>query len=62
MISLIYEQRAIPVYFKFLDKLGSSSFTEQSELIAQVLPLFQGYKVIMLGDREFCSVFKIKKE
>jgi len=56
MISLIYEQRAIPVYFKFLDKLGSSSFTEQSELIAQVLPLFQGYKVIMLGDREFCSV------
>lgn len=56
MISLIYEKRAIPVYFEFLDKLGSSNFSEQRELITQVLPLFKEYKVILLGDREFCSV------
>jgi hypothetical protein len=56
MISIIYEQRAMPVYFEFLDKLGSSSLTEQSEFITQILPMFKEYKVILLGDREFCSV------
>lgn len=56
MISLIYEKRAIPVYFEFLPKLGSSNFSEQREFITQVLPVFKEYKVIVLGDREFCSV------
>ncbi len=56
MISLIYEKRAIPVYFEFLPKLGSSNLSEQKEFITQVLPLFKEYKVIVLGDREFCSV------
>lgn len=56
MISLLYEKRAIPVYFEFLSKLGSSNFNEQVKFIAQILPLFKEYKVIVLGDREFCSV------
>lgn len=56
MISMIYAQRAIPIYFEFLPKLGSSSFAEQTKLISQVLPLFGEYKTILLGDREFCSV------
>jgi len=56
MISPIYEKRAIPVYFEFLPKLGSSNFSEQREFITQVLPLFKEYKAIVLGDREFCSV------
>lgn len=56
MISLIYERRAIPVYFEFLAKLGSSNFPEQREFITQILPVFKEYKVIVLGEREFCSV------
>lgn len=56
MISMIYDSRAIPIYFEFLPKLGSSNFAEQTKLISQVLPLFRFYKTILLGDREFCSV------
>lgn len=56
MISIVYEQRAIPVYFEFLNKLGSRNFAEQIKFISHILPLFKGYKVIVLGDREFCSV------
>ncbi len=56
MISVIYEQRAIPVYFELLQKLGSSNLSEQTSLISQVLPLFKEYKLIVLGDREFCSI------
>jgi hypothetical protein len=56
MISVIYEQTAIPVYFELLPKLGSSNLSEQTSLISQVLPLFKEYKLIVLGDREFCSI------
>lgn len=56
MISLIYDQRAIPIYFELLPKLGSSSFAEQKKAINKALPLFKEYKSIVLGDREFCSV------
>lgn len=56
MISIIYGKRAIPVYFELLPKLGSSNFSEQTQLISQVLPLFEEYETILLGDREFCSV------
>ena len=56
MISIIYDSRAIPVYFEFLPKLGSSNFDEQTKFVARVLPLFKGYKTILLGDREFCSI------
>ena len=56
MISIIYDSRAISVYFELLPKLGSSNFTEQKRVFSQVLPLFKKYKIIVLGDREFCSV------
>lgn len=56
MISIIYEQRAIPVYFEFLSRLGSSNFTEQTSVISKVLPLFKNEQILILGDREFCSV------
>lgn len=56
MVSLVHDQRSIPIYFQILTKLGSSNFKEQSEIIAQVTPLFLKYKVCVLGDREFCSV------
>ena len=56
MVSLIWERRAIPLYWSLLPKLGSSNFDEQTTNIQQVLPLFSQYKVIVLGDREFCSI------
>ncbi len=56
MVSLIWERRAIPLYWSLLQKLGSSNFEEQTTNLQQVLPLFSEYKVIVLGDREFCSI------
>ncbi|BAZ02090.1 transposase [Tolypothrix tenuis PCC 7101] len=56
MISLIYDQRAIPIYWEFLSRLGNSNFDEQSKIFSQVLPLFNKYQTVVLGDREFCSV------
>lgn len=56
MVSLIGEKRAIPLYWSLLPKLGNSNFEVQSTNLEQVLSLFSEYKVIVLGDREFCSV------
>lgn len=56
MLSLIYDKRAIPIYFELLPKLGSSNFEEQKRVFSQVLPLWEESKIIVLGDREFCSV------
>jgi len=39
-----------------LPKLGNSNCSEQTLALQQVLRLFKEYKVIVLGDREFCSV------
>lgn len=56
MVSLIWQRRAIPLYWSLLPKLGNSNLEEQTLALTQVLPLFKEYKVIVLGDREFCSV------
>ncbi|MEG4006942.1 hypothetical protein QUA41_14125 [Microcoleus sp. Pol11C1] len=56
MVSLIWERRAIPLYWSLLPKLGSSNFEEQTTNLQPVLPLFSEYKVIVLEDREFCPV------
>ncbi len=56
MISLISEQRAIPISWEFLPRMGNSNFEEQSKIFSQVLGLFNKYQIVILGDREFCSV------
>ena len=56
MVSLIWERRAIPLYWSLLPKLGNSNLESQITNLEQILPLFSEYKVIVLGDREFCSV------
>jgi hypothetical protein len=56
IVSMIYDKRAIPVYFELLPKLGSSNLIEQQAVLEQTLPLFREYKAVVLGDREFCSV------
>ena len=55
-IALIWQKRAIPLYWCLLPKLGNSNLSEQTLALQQVLPLLKEYKVIVLGDREFCSV------
>jgi hypothetical protein len=56
MVSIIWDKRAFPIYFTLFPKLGSSNITEQKNIITKVIPLFNNYKVCILGDREFCSV------
>ncbi len=53
---MIWQKRAIPLYWCLLPKLGNSNLSEQTLALQQVLPLLKEYKVIVLGDREFCSV------
>ena len=55
MISLVYNRRAIPIYFTLLEKLGSTKATEQKWFLAIVLELLKDYPKVVLGDREFCS-------
>lgn len=56
MISVVWDKRALTIYFELLPKLGSSNLDEQKAALSQVLPVFKHYKICGLGDREFCSV------
>lgn len=56
VISLIYHRRAIPIYFELLDKKGNSNLEEQTEALEPVLIKLKQYKIVVLGEREFCSV------
>jgi len=56
MVSLIWDGRAFPVYWQLLDKQGSSNYHEQTSALSLVLPLLKDYQVVVLADREFCSV------
>lgn len=56
VISLIEQKRAIPVNWLLLPKRGCSNFKEQKKLIRPLLQLFKGYRILLLGDREFHSI------
>ena len=56
MVSLIWDSRAIPIYWMFLPKLGSSNLEEQKTALLPIFPLLKEYKIGVLGDREFCNV------
>jgi hypothetical protein len=56
VISLIWHKRAIPIYMLRLNKLGSSNLKEQQQVLTPMLQLLKSYKIVILGDREFCSV------
>jgi hypothetical protein len=56
VISLIERKRAIPVYWLLLSKRGCSNLNEQKKLIRPLLRLFKGYRILVLGDREFHSI------
>jgi len=54
--SLIWEQRAIPLYWQILSKRGCSNLSEQKQLLLPILSLLKDYHIVVLGDREFGSV------
>ncbi|WP_420839165.1 hypothetical protein [Argonema antarcticum] len=51
-MSLIYDQKAIPIYFEVLPKLGNTNVSKQVAVLSQVLPLLSNYTKVVLGDRE----------
>jgi hypothetical protein len=56
MISLIWDKRAISLYWVFLPKIGASNLSDQKTAITPIFPLLKGYKIVLLGERGFCSV------
>jgi Transposase DDE domain len=56
MVSIGWGKRAFPMYWQLLDKKGSTNLMEQQQVLAPVLEALKGYKLVVLGDREFCSV------
>lgn len=56
MVSMIWRKRAIPIYWKALDKQGNSTFENQQFVLTPVFAALSDYKLLVLGDREFCSV------
>jgi hypothetical protein len=56
MVSLIVDKRAIPLYCERLNKAGSSNLSEQQAVLQPVLELLKAHQLVVLGDREFCSV------
>ncbi len=55
MVSVIWNKRALPIYWLLLDKKGSSNFYEQVATIRPVLRLLKEYKLVVIGDREYRS-------
>ena len=56
VLSWVEQRRAIPIAWIELSHLGSSNFKEQKKLLLKVFQRLQRYKVVVLGDQEFCSV------
>jgi hypothetical protein len=55
MVTRIWGNHALPIYWELLSKLGSSSFAEQKRVLRPVLALLKPYPVVVIGDREFHS-------
>lgn len=56
MVSVIYQKRALPVFWVLLDKDGSSNLAEQQKVLRPVFRLLKKYKLVVIGDREFHSI------
>lgn len=54
--SVIWHQRALPIYWHFLGKDGCSNLAQQQATIRPVLQLLKDYEIVLIGDREFHSV------
>ncbi len=50
MVTLIWGNHALPIYWELLSKLGSSSFAKQKRVLVPVLGLLKPYPVVVIGD------------
>ena len=55
-ISVIWSRRAIPLVWRLLSHIGNSNQEEQESVLSSVLAIFKDYQIVVLGDREFCSL------
>jgi hypothetical protein len=62
MVSLIYDKRTMAIYWEILDKKGSSNLEEQKRVLEKILTVISSHKIVVLGDREFCSKYKCEDE
>jgi hypothetical protein len=53
---MIWRKRAIPIYWEILDKQGNSTLENQQLVLTPVFAALSDYKLLVLGDREFCSI------
>ena len=56
MVSVIYQSRAIPLYWMWLDKQGQSALCDQQKVLRPVFRLLKNHCFVLLGDREFHSI------
>ncbi|PZO19735.1 MAG: IS4 family transposase [Leptolyngbya foveolarum] len=56
IVSFIWRKRATPIYWQPLDTLGNSNLKMQKRVLKVDLSALRDYKVVVLADREFCSV------
>ncbi len=56
MVSVIYQKRALPVFWCLLEKDGSSNLQEQQKVLRPVIRLLKHYKLVIIGDREFHGI------
>lgn len=53
--SVLWGNHSLPIHWRLLSKLGSSSLQEQKNLIIPVLKLLKSLPILVIGDREFHS-------
>lgn len=56
MASVIYQKRALPIFWILLEKKGVSDLREQQVVLRPVIKLLKAHKLVVIGDREFHSV------
>lgn len=56
MVSLVYKNRAIPLFWMWLTHQGQSSLSDQQKVLRPIFQLLQKHRFVLLGDREFHSI------
>ena len=55
MVSMVWRKRAIPIYWKMLDRQENSTLENQQLVLTPVFAALSNYSLLVLGDREFCA-------
>lgn len=56
MVSVIYQKRALPIYWCLLNKDGCSNPQEQEKVLRPVIRLLKHYQLVVIGDRKFHGI------